>query len=35
MDTGVDGLTMNLPVNGHKTERIGLLGDIALAVTAK
>jgi alkanesulfonate monooxygenase SsuD/methylene tetrahydromethanopterin reductase-like flavin-dependent oxidoreductase (luciferase family) len=35
MDTGVDGLTMNLPVNGHNTERVGLLGEIGLRVTAK
>ncbi len=35
MDAGLDGLTLNLPANGHKTERIGLLGDIGLAVTAK
>jgi len=35
MDAGVDGLTMNLPVNGHNTERIGLLGEIGLRVTAK
>ena len=35
MDTGIDGLTINLPGNGHKTERIGLLGEIALAATSK
>lgn len=35
MDAGVDGLTMNLPVNGHNTERVGLLGEIGLRVTAK
>ncbi len=34
MDTGIDGLTINLPANGHKTDRIGLLGEIGLAVTA-
>ena len=34
MDTGIDGLTINLPGNGHKTDRIGLLGEIGLAVTA-
>ena len=34
MDTGIDGLTINLPGNGHKTDRIGLLGAIGLAVTA-
>ena len=30
--TGIDGMTINLPGNGHKTERIGLLGEIANAV---
>ena len=35
MDAGVDGLTINLPVNGHNTERVGLLGEIGLRVTAK
>ena len=34
MDTGIDGLTINLPGNGHKTERSGLLGEIALAATS-
>jgi len=34
MDTGLDGLTLNLPANGYKPERIALLGDIGLAVTA-
>ncbi len=29
MDAGLDGLTINLAGNGHKTERIGLLGEIA------
>jgi len=29
MATGIDGLTINLPGNGHKTERIALLGEIA------
>ena len=33
MDTGIDGLTINLAANGHKVERIGLLGEIALAAT--
>ena len=33
MATGIDGLTINLPANGHKLERIGLLGEIGLAVT--
>jgi alkanesulfonate monooxygenase SsuD/methylene tetrahydromethanopterin reductase-like flavin-dependent oxidoreductase (luciferase family) len=27
---GIDGVTVDLPVNGHKTERIELLGEIAL-----
>ena len=34
MDMGVDGLTINLPVNGHNPDRIGLLGEIGLAATA-
>jgi len=34
MDTGVDGLTINLAANGHNTDRIGLLGEVALAATA-
>jgi alkanesulfonate monooxygenase SsuD/methylene tetrahydromethanopterin reductase-like flavin-dependent oxidoreductase (luciferase family) len=34
MDTGIDGMTINLAANGHKTERIGLLGEIGLAATA-
>ncbi|HBA95311.1 MAG TPA: hypothetical protein DCZ35_05680 [Acidimicrobiaceae bacterium] len=34
MDTGIDGMTINLAANGHKIERIGLLGEIALAATA-
>ena len=29
MATGIDGMTINLPGNGHKTERIGLLGEVA------
>lgn len=29
VDTGLDGLTINMPVNGHITERIGLVGQIA------
>ena len=29
VDTGIDGLTINLPVNGHIVERISLVGDIA------
>ncbi len=35
MDAGLDGLTVDLPVNGHNLDRIALLGDIGLAVTAK
>jgi alkanesulfonate monooxygenase SsuD/methylene tetrahydromethanopterin reductase-like flavin-dependent oxidoreductase (luciferase family) len=31
MNTGIDGLTINLPVNGHNTDRIGLLGQVANA----
>ena len=34
MDTGIDGMTINLAANGHKLERIGLLGEIALAATS-
>ena len=34
MDTGIDGLTINLPANGHNTDRIALLGEVALAATA-
>ncbi|HEY5664839.1 MAG TPA: LLM class F420-dependent oxidoreductase [Ilumatobacter sp.] len=34
MDTGIDGLTVNLPGNGHHPDRIGLLGEIGLAATA-
>ena len=34
MDTGIDGLTINLPGNGHNLDRIGLLGEIALAATS-
>ncbi len=34
MDLGVDGLTINLPGNGHNPDRIGLLGEVALAATA-
>ena len=29
MATGIDGLTINLAVNGHHTDRIGLLGEVA------
>ena len=31
MDKGVDGMTIDLPFNGHNTERIALLGEIASA----
>ncbi len=34
MDTGIDGLTINLAANGHKPDRIGLLGEIGLKVTS-
>jgi alkanesulfonate monooxygenase SsuD/methylene tetrahydromethanopterin reductase-like flavin-dependent oxidoreductase (luciferase family) len=27
---GLDGITVDLPVNGHNTERVELLGQIAL-----
>ena len=33
MDTGIDGLTVNLPGNGHNLDRIGLLGEVGLKVT--
>jgi len=29
MNSGIDGMTINLAVNGHDTERIGLLGSVA------
>lgn len=29
MNTGLDGLTINLAANGHNTDRIGLLGEVA------
>ena len=29
MDTGIDGMTINLPGNGHNLDRIGLLGEVA------
>lgn len=28
LNTGIDGLSINLPANGHKTERIALLGEV-------
>ena len=31
MDTGIDGMTINLAANGHNTDRIGLLGEVASA----
>ncbi|MGI9614844.1 MAG: LLM class F420-dependent oxidoreductase [Acidimicrobiales bacterium] len=34
MDTGIDGITINLPGNGHKPERIALLGELGLAATS-
>ncbi|MYD33658.1 MAG: LLM class F420-dependent oxidoreductase [Acidimicrobiales bacterium] len=30
MDTGIDGLTLSLPWNGHEPDRITLLGEVAL-----
>lgn len=35
MNTGIDGLTINLVFNGHNTDRIGLLGEIGVAATAR
>ncbi|MFK8024738.1 MAG: LLM class F420-dependent oxidoreductase [Ilumatobacter sp.] len=35
MDAGLDGLTVDLPVNGHNLDRIALLGEIGLKVTAR
>jgi alkanesulfonate monooxygenase SsuD/methylene tetrahydromethanopterin reductase-like flavin-dependent oxidoreductase (luciferase family) len=29
VDTGLDGLTINMPVNGHITDRIRLVGEMA------
>ena len=29
LNMGIDGLSINLPANGHKTERIALLGEVA------
>ena len=34
MNSGIDGMTINLPVNGHDTDRIGLLGEVALRAIA-
>ena len=35
MATGIDGMAINLPVNGHVVDRIGLLGETALAAIAQ
>ncbi len=35
MDTGIDGLTINLPGNGHNPDRIALLGEVGLKATAR
>lgn len=35
MDTGIDGMAINLAVNGHDLDRIGLLGETALAAIAQ
>jgi alkanesulfonate monooxygenase SsuD/methylene tetrahydromethanopterin reductase-like flavin-dependent oxidoreductase (luciferase family) len=35
MNTGIDGLTINLAVNGHRTERIELLGQVASKAIAE
>lgn len=35
MDTGIDGMAINLAVNGHDLDRIGLLGETALAAMAQ
>lgn len=32
MATGIDGMTINLPANGHNLDRIGLLGEVATKV---
>ena len=29
MATGLDGLTLNAPANGHVPGRVGLLGEVA------
>ena len=34
MDTGIDGMTINLPANGHNPERVALLGEIGAKVLA-
>jgi F420-dependent oxidoreductase-like protein len=35
MNTGIDGMAINLAVNGHDLDRIGLLGETALAALAQ
>jgi alkanesulfonate monooxygenase SsuD/methylene tetrahydromethanopterin reductase-like flavin-dependent oxidoreductase (luciferase family) len=35
MRTGLDGMTINLPANGHHTDRIGLLGEVASRAIAE
>lgn len=35
MNTGIDGMTLNLPFNGHNTDRIALLGDVAKKAMAE
>lgn len=35
MRTGIDGMTINLAVNGHDTDRIGLLGEVATKAIAE
>jgi alkanesulfonate monooxygenase SsuD/methylene tetrahydromethanopterin reductase-like flavin-dependent oxidoreductase (luciferase family) len=32
MATGIDGMTINLPANGHVPERVSLLGEVAAGV---
>ena len=34
MDTGIDGMTINLPGNGHNLDRVALLGEVAQAACA-
>ncbi len=35
MNSGIDGMTINLPANGHDTDRIGLLGQVASKAIAE
>lgn len=35
LNLGIDGFTLSLPANGHKTERIGLLAEVANAALKK